>query len=60
MAVTNVSKFLEQAVLSCESCEFDAQGTGEAMMHVTATAHTVSGQTPDGDTVTISIEPIEE
>jgi len=29
-------------------------------MHVTATAHTVSGQTPDGDTVTISIEPIEE
>lgn len=54
--MTAVSKFLEQAVLSCESCDFTGQGTGEAMMHAATTAHTVSGETPDGDTVTISIE----
>jgi len=58
--MTIISKFIEQAALSCESCEFEAEGTGEAMMHALTIGHIVSGQTPDGDTVTISIEPIEE
>ena len=54
------SKFLEQAALACESCEFEAEGTGDGMMHAMETGHTVSGQNPDGDTITISVEPIEE
>ena len=38
--MSTVSKFLEQAVLACESCEFKAEGTGDAMMHAMTTGHT--------------------
>jgi hypothetical protein len=58
--MTEFSKFLEQAVLTCESCDFTAEGTGAAMMHAMTIGHTVSGQTPEGDTVTISTEPIDD
>jgi hypothetical protein len=50
----DISAFAEQAQLSCESCEFEAQGTGSAMAHAMTTGHVVSGETPEGDTVTIS------
>ena len=54
MTNTKISEFVEQATLACESCEFEAQGTGSAMVHAMTTGHTLSGETPDGDTVTIS------
>lgn len=51
---TDISEFVGQAKLSCEACEFTATGTGEAMVHALTIGHTLSGQTPAGDTVTIT------
>ena len=45
-----------KAHLTCESCEFVAEDSGSAMVHALTIGHTVSGETPDGDSVTISIE----
>lgn len=50
----NAGEFVLLAKLSCESCEFEAEDSGSAMVHALTIGHTVSGQTPDGDTVTIS------
>lgn len=57
--MTDISTFVLQAKLSCESCEFAAENVSDAMVHA-LTGHTVSGETPEGDTVTISTEPYEE
>ena len=57
--MTDISTFVLQAKLSCESCEFAAEDVSDAMVHAMS-GHVVSGQTPDGDTVTISTEPFEE
>lgn len=59
MVMSDISTFVSQAHLTCESCEFVAEDTGAAMTHA-LTGHVISGETPDGDTITISIEPIEE
>jgi hypothetical protein len=56
----NAGEFVLMADLSCRSCDFTAEDSGEAMVHALTIGHTVSGQTPAGDTVTISTEPIED
>ena len=56
MTENKISEFVSQAALACEGCDFAAENTGEAMVHAMTTAHTVSGETPDGHVVTISIE----
>ena len=57
--MTDISEFVLAAKLSCESCELEAESVSDAMVHA-MTGHTVSGKTPDGDTVTISTEPFED
>jgi hypothetical protein len=57
--MTDIGEFVLAAKLSCESCEFAAENVSDAMVHA-LTGHTVSGETPDGDTVTISTEPFDE
>ena len=56
----NAGDFVLMASLSCGACDFTAEDSGAAMVHALTIGHTVSGQTPAGDTVTISTEPIEE
>jgi hypothetical protein len=51
----NAGEFVLIAELSCESCDFTAEDSGSAMVHALTIGHTVSGETPGGDTVTISI-----
>jgi hypothetical protein len=54
--MTDISALVSQAVLSCESCEFAAENTGAAMVHAMTIGHTLSGETPEGHVVTVSIE----
>ncbi len=56
----NAGEFVLMAELSCGSCDFAAEDSGSAMVHALTIGHTVSGKTPEGDTVTISTEPIED
>jgi hypothetical protein len=57
-AMTDIGNLVSQAELSCESCEFTAENISSAMVHSMSTSHTVSGETPEGDTVTI--EPVDD
>jgi hypothetical protein len=54
--MTDIGVYVSQAKLSCESCEFEADSTGAAMVHAMHTTHTLSGETPEGHEVSISIE----
>lgn len=54
--MTEISALVSQAELSCESCEFVADSTGAAMVHAMTIGHTLSGETPEGHVVTVSIE----
>jgi hypothetical protein len=56
--MTDINSLVSQAELSCESCEFAAESISSAMAHSMTTSHTVSGETPEGDTVTI--EPVDD
>jgi len=54
--MTDISNFVSQAVLTCESCEFVAKDPGYGMVHAMETRHTLSGETPEGHIVSVSIE----
>lgn len=54
--MTDISEFVKHAKLACESCEFESEDTGECMLHALQTQHTVSGESPEGHQVSISIE----
>lgn len=56
----NAGDFVMRASLSCESCGFTAEDSSSAMVHALTIGHTVSGQTPEGDTVTITTTEIED
>jgi hypothetical protein len=54
--MTDISEFVKRAKLACNSCDFEAENTGSAMVHALTIGHVVSGETPDGHQVEISIE----
>jgi hypothetical protein len=54
--MTRVGEFISQAELSCESCDLAGTNTGEAMVHAMTTGHSLTGKTPEGHEVTVSIE----
>jgi hypothetical protein len=56
VAVTDVTEYVKQAVYACESCEFEAEEGGTAMVHALTIGHVLTGKTPKGDIVTISTE----
>ena len=54
--MSDISEYLKVAKIACESCDFKAEDAGSAMVHALNIGHALSGETPAGDTVTISIE----
>lgn len=54
--MTNVNQFVQQALLTCQSCDYEGEDAGAAMVHSMNTSHTLLGATPDGHVVSISVE----